>query len=537
MRRGTRYAASIRGAATIPIGRPIANTEVYLLDAHREPVPPGVPGEIHIGGPGLATGYLDRPELTAERFVAHPFDPTPGARLYRTGDRARYRDDGTIEFAGRVDRQVKIRGHRIEPGEVEAALARLPNVREAVVVMHGETSETRRLTAYVVPAKDAQPLPADLWRDLRRSLPEYMIPAGIVMLAALPLTPNGKIDRRALPDPVDLVEQRKGFHVPPRDPLEFAIASIWRDLLGLANVGVRDNFFDLGGHSLLAVRMMALVEKACGSGVPLASLFSEPTIERLAEALRSAVRSSGSMAVPLTRGGTRPPLFFLHGDFSGGGFYSHGLARSLGADQPFYAVHPHGLDDSPVPDSIEAMARERLVALREARPHGPYFLAGHCNGALVAVEMARQLLAENEEVPLVVIMDAAVPWRTKPVGLSLSMGNAPPPRKSEPVAPPTPAAAPGDDTLFARYRRVIAAYDPAPYPGRLAVLRSETMKDLRPSLGWSAIGKEVELHTIPGDHFTSITSNIATTAARLRACLDAALRSERRGWRFARRLR
>jgi aryl carrier-like protein len=162
-----------------------------------------------------------------------------------------------------------------------------------------------------------------------------MIPAGIVTLAALPLTPNGKVDRRALPDPVDLVEQRKGFHVPPRDPLEFAIASIWRDLLGLANVGVRDNFFDLGGHSLLAVRMMALVEKACGSSVPLASLFSEPTIERLADALRSTARSSASMAVPLTQGGTRPPLFFLHGDFSGGGFYSHGLARSLGADQPF----------------------------------------------------------------------------------------------------------------------------------------------------------------------------------------------------------
>src|SRR4029453_15858671 len=177
-------------------------------------------------------------------------------------------------------------------------------VREAVVVMHGEPSEARRLTAYVVPVKDAQPLPADRWRDLRRSLPEYMIPAGIVMLAALPLTPNGKTARRALPDPVDLVEQRKGFHVPPRDPLEFAIASIWRDLLGLANVGVRDNFFDLGGHSLLAVRMMALVEKACGSSVPLASLFSEPTIERLAEALRSAARPSGSMAVPLTRGGT-----------------------------------------------------------------------------------------------------------------------------------------------------------------------------------------------------------------------------------------
>jgi amino acid adenylation domain-containing protein len=507
-------------AATIPIGRPIANTEVYLLDARGEPAAPGMPGEIHIGGPGLAHGYLGRPDLTAERFVAHPFDPTPGARLYRTGDRARYRDDGSIEFAGRIDRQVKIRGHRIEPGEVEAALARLPSVREAVVMMHGDTSDSRRLTAYVVPAQDAEPVPADLWRDLRRSLPEYMIPAGIVLLAALPLTPNGKIDRKALPDPVDLVEQRKGFQVPPNDPLQFAIASIWRDLLGVANVGVRDDFFGIGGHSLLAVRMLAAVEKACGANVPLAAVFAEPTIERLAEALRSAVRPSGSTAMPLTKGGTRPPLFFLHGDFSGGGFYSHGLARSLGPDQPFYAIHPHGLDDSPVPDSIEAMARERLAALREARPHGPYFLAGHCNGALVAVEMARQLLAENEEVPIVVVMDAAVPWRTKPVGISLTLGDAPPP-KTEPTPPAAPAPAP-DDTLFTRYRRAIAAYDPAPYPGRLAVLRSETMKDLRPSLGWSGISRQVELHAIAGDHFTSITSNIATTAARLRACLDSA---------------
>src|SRR4029453_884405 len=159
--------AGARRAPARPSGPPIANREVYLLDAHGEPVAPGVPGEIHIGGPGLALGYLGRADLTAERFIAHPFDPTRGARLYRTGDRARYGDDGTIEFAGRVDRQVKIRGHRIEPGEVEAALARLPSVREAVVVMHGETSETRRLTAYVVPAKDAQPLPADLWGGVR----------------------------------------------------------------------------------------------------------------------------------------------------------------------------------------------------------------------------------------------------------------------------------------------------------------------------------------------------------------------------------
>ena len=309
-----------RDAAAVPIGRPIANTTVYLLDAHGKPVAPGVPGEIHIGGAGLAIGYRGQSELTALHFVADPFDPTPGARVYRTGDRARYRGDGTIEFIGRVDRQVKIRGHRIEPAEVEAAFARLPEVREAAVVMHGDTSDTRRLTAYVVPAKGAEPTPAELWRDLRRLLPDYMVPAGIVLLPALPLTPNGKVDRRALPDPADLVLERKGFHVPPGDPLEYAIAAIWRELLGLASVGVRDNFFEIGGHSLLAARMMAAVERECGASVPLLLLFSEPTIEHLAAALRSAARPSGSTATAINATGTRPPLFFLHGDFSGGGF-------------------------------------------------------------------------------------------------------------------------------------------------------------------------------------------------------------------------
>ena len=515
------------GAATVPIGTPIANTDVYLLDVHGEPVPPGVPGEIHIGGPGLARGYLGRADLTAERFVPHPFDRTPGARLYRTGDRARYRDDGAIEFIGRRDQQVKIRGHRIEPAEVEAALMRLPLVREAVVVVHGATAETRRLAAYVVPAGETPPEAADLWRDLRRSLPDYMVPAAVVYLAALPLTANGKLDRAALPDPDAIAARRTGWHIPPRDPLEYILVNIWEDLLGIRGVGLRDNFFDLGGHSLLAARMMDAVERACGRTVPLMTLFTESTIEHLADAIRRGGTPSPTPVVAVQEGGTRPPLFFLHGDFTGGGFYCHGLARELGADQPFYAVHPHGLDGSAVPDSIEAMAAELLREVRRVCPEGPFVLGGHCNGALIAVEMARQLAQAGERVPFVVVVEAKAPRRVTRVFEGVSMGT--PSARSrrsalQPVDEPTTAT--GD--VFVRYRNAILKYAPAPYPGRIAVLHSKAIQDPRPGLGWSLLAAHVETHPIQGDHQSAITRYVAETGARIRACLEAAGATEQR---------
>jgi len=355
-------------AATVPIGRPVANTTVYLLDARGAPVAPGIAGEIHIGGPGVAAGYLAQSAFTAERFVADTFATTPGTRLYRTGDYARMNGDGDLEFVGRTDRQVKIRGHRIEPAEVEAAIARLPGVQDAVVAMHGDASDTRRLNAYVVPANGAQLAPDDLWNRLRRTLPDYMVPAGIVLLRALPMTPSGKVDRAALPDPVDLVEQRKGARVAPRDPLEYAIASIWQDLLGTERISIHDDFFDIGGHSLLAARMMDRVERACGVGTSLVTLLHEPTIAHLADVLRAENPVSPATATIVNALGNRPPMFFLHGDLNGGGYYSRGLARALGADQPFYGLHPHGLDGEAIPDTINAMADERLQALRAVRP-------------------------------------------------------------------------------------------------------------------------------------------------------------------------
>jgi amino acid adenylation domain-containing protein len=528
------------GARTIPIGRPIANVQAYILDRHGEPMPIDIPGELYIGGPGVAAGYLNRPELTAERFVAHRFSDDPGARLYRTGDIARCRGDGTIEFIGRADRQVKVRGHRIEPGEIEAALGRLPRVKEAVVVLHGETSDERRLNAYVVTAEGMAPDADALWRELRRTLPEYMIPAGFVFLHALPHTPSGKIDRTKLPDPKDLAERRVGWYLPPTDPSQRMVAAVWEELLGVKQIGAYDNFFERGGHSLLAARMVDRIEVLFGVKVPLAVLFTHATLEQFTRAMRDEAMRVQKAVLPIQERGSLPPIFFLHGDFTGGGFFSKALAEAVGPDRPFYAVHPHGLIDDRIPDTIEAMAAERLAAIREARPRGPYVLGGHCAGALVALEIARTLVKEGERVPLVFIVDANAPWQVTRVFEGISIGNLAPRstrrrRLAEPAAPPEPAtpsppaampAAEGPDQLpagdaFAKYRQAMRRYVCAPYPGALAVLRPESNRDMRPTLGWSAVSPQCSMHVMPGDHHTAITRHVKETAAILRQCLDA----------------
>jgi amino acid adenylation domain-containing protein len=262
-----------------PIGRPIANTRVYVLDARMRPVPVGVPGELYIGGEGLARGYLNRPELTAERFVPDPFGASPEARLYRTGDRVRYRPDGNLEFLGRMDQQVKIRGFRVEPGEIEAALVRHAGVREAAVVAR-EGASGQRLVAYVVP-EGAPPGPDELRAFLQERLPAYMVPQAFVRLDSLPLTANGKVDRRGLPAPDDSGSPASE----PRSPVEGALAAIWAEALGVERVGIHDNFFELGGHSLLAARLISRVGAELGVELPLQALFDAPTVAELALAL------------------------------------------------------------------------------------------------------------------------------------------------------------------------------------------------------------------------------------------------------------
>jgi acyl-coenzyme A synthetase/AMP-(fatty) acid ligase/acyl carrier protein len=259
----------------VPIGRPVANTRVYVLDGAGEPVPMGVSGELYIGGAGVVRGYLERPEQTAERFVADPFGGEPGARLYRTGDLARWRADGAIEYLGRLDFQVKIRGFRIELGEIEARLAEHPGVRDVVVMARAGTDE-QRLVAYVVGSVDAEGLRA----HLRRSLPEYMVPSAFVVLDALPLTPNGKLDRKSLPAPGNPADTER--YVAPRTPVEELLAEIWAEVLRLERVGVHDNFFDLGGHSLLIMRLLAKVQATFDLELSIRTVFSMPTLEAMA---------------------------------------------------------------------------------------------------------------------------------------------------------------------------------------------------------------------------------------------------------------
>ena len=275
------HAALPEGRSELPIGYPVDNTQAYVLDARLEPVPLGAPGELYIGGLGVARGYLDRPELTAERFVPDAFSREPGARLYRTGDRVRRRTDGSLEFLGRLDRQLKLRGFRIELGEVEAALCRHPAVREALALARPARSGEQELVAYVVAAGRAPTVP-ELRRHLQGSLPAYMVPARLVVVEGFPLTPNGKVDVAALPAPEEGESGRERSGPPPSTPTEQALAAIWREVLGLSAVGRHDNFFDLGGHSLLALRVVSRLRKALQAEVPLARVFERPTLAELA---------------------------------------------------------------------------------------------------------------------------------------------------------------------------------------------------------------------------------------------------------------
>ncbi len=401
------------GPGPVPIGRPIANTQLYLLDAHRGPVPVGIPGELYIGGDGLARGYLNRPELTAERFVPHPFGTEPGARLYRTGDLGRYRPDGALEFLGRNDDQVKIRGFRVELGEIEAVLREHPQVREAVLVAREDTLGDPRLIAYVVPAQAPPPSTGELQEFVKRKLPGYMVPTTFVGLEGLPLNPNGKVDRRALSLADQTPSQPDKAFVAPRDGLELQLSKIWERVLGVRPVGIRDSFFDLGGHSLLAVRLFAEIEKLSGKHLPLATLFQAPTVERLAHALRQEGWStSWSSLVTIQPGGSRPPLFCIHAH-GGHALCYQNLVRHLDPDQPVYGLEARGLDGREPPRTrIEDMAAHYLQEIRALQAEGPYFLGGYCLGGTVAFEIAHQLHAQGQAVALLALFETTRRGRT-----------------------------------------------------------------------------------------------------------------------------
>ena len=417
-----RIAEVAEDAATVPIGRAIANTRVYVLDGRMLPVPTGVAGELYIGGDGLSRGYLNRPGLTAERFVPDPFS-AGGGRLYRTGDRVRRGADGSLEYLGRLDTQVKVRGFRVEPGEIEAVLRQCPGVADALVMLRQGVSGEPLLAAYLV---GENVVPAALREWVGARLPEYMVPGAFVPLAAFPLTPNGKTDRAALPAPgaESMVAGRE--RVAPRNLLEHQLTEIWAEVLGVPEVGITDNYFELGGHSILAVRLMAMVQDRLGRELPLSSLFQGPTVEHQAHLLRE--RPDPALWSPLVRitagQDGRLPLFAVH-PTGGDVLCYHHLARLLGPEQPFYALQARGLDGRSEPlRSIEEMAAEYLRAVRGVQPHGPYQLAGWSFGGVVAYEMAQQLRRDGEEVALVGILDSLAPVAAADFGEREELGRS-----------------------------------------------------------------------------------------------------------------
>jgi amino acid adenylation domain-containing protein len=380
------------------IGRPIANTQVYVLDANMNLLPLGVAGDLYIGGAGLARGYLHRPELTLQTFVSNPFSRHSEARLYRTGDRVRRLSDGNIEFLGRTDGQVKIRGHRIELGEVEAALAAHPYVKEAAAIVREETGGTRQLVAYAVAHHNREIHAGELRSFLREKLPEYMLPARLVIVDRFPLTATGKLDRRALPAPNKESHEASSVFIAGRDEWERRLTEIWEDVLGLKPIGIRDDFFAIGGHSLSAMRVFALIEKSFGRRFSLATLIKAPTIELLAEVLRAKTPSNGAVSlVPIQSGGTAPPLFCVHGHYGDVLFYRF-LSQHLGSEQPFFALQARGIAGFPPHHSVQDMAADYLKEVQNLQPKGPYYLGGYCFGARVVLEMAHMLRAQGEQV-------------------------------------------------------------------------------------------------------------------------------------------
>ncbi|MFH9347863.1 non-ribosomal peptide synthase/polyketide synthase [Kitasatospora sp. NPDC017646] len=390
-------------AATVPIGGPMANMRAYVLDDRLRPVPTGAVGELYLAGTGVARGYHGRPGLTAERFTADPYGPA-GSRMYRTGDLAWWRADGTLEFAGRADHQVKLRGLRIEPGEIEAVLAGCPGVAQAAVVAREDRPGDKRLVAYLVPAPEGAPESAELSGRLRRELPDYMVPAAFVAVDSLPLTVNGKLDRAALPAP-DYGATGTGRG--PRTPQEQLLCGLFAEVLGREQVSIDDGFFDLGGHSLLAARLASRVRETLGLELGLRMLFEAPTVAGLTERLvMDDPDDALDVVLPLRSTGTGTPLFCIH---PGGGIswsYS-GLLNHVGPQHPVYALQARGLGrPEPLPTSVEEMAADYADQIRKIQPEGPYLLLGWSAGGLIAHALACELQARGERTALLAILDA-----------------------------------------------------------------------------------------------------------------------------------
>lgn len=560
-----------RERGSIPVGYAYAHNQVYLLDEHLQPVAAGEVGELHVAGAGVARGYFKNPELNAEKFIANPF-PSPDAiaseppfRLYKTGDLARYLPDGTLEIVGRIDFQVKLRGMRVELGEIESLLQQHPNVKQTVVTAIENVPGDKRLVAYIVPQIPSTEIRQNiLSKELRdflsKNLPDYMVPSAFVLLDKLPLTPNGKLDRRALPLPIwERSESSEGF-ASPRDVLERELAQMWEHILAVKPIGIRDNFFELGGHSLNAARLFSQIKEKYHQELPLAALLQAPTIEQLADILRQKEFTMPWRSLVLIQpGGNKKPLFCIHA--IGGNVLSYrAVAFYLGKDRPVYGLQALGLDGKHAPhERIEDMAADYVKEIRTVQPHGPYLLAGHSLGGVVAFEMAQQLVKAGEKVALLACFDTFSPtfdrvvppltyqlyihgfnlkrlptqdklnyvserlqWKMESLFQRISR------KLSMQAAQQEPYQLPASFQLVEETNRLASLkYVPEVYPGKLTLLRAierPTKQYYEPYLGWEKLAAGgVEIHDIAGHHTTLILEpRVRVLAAKLKDCLERA---------------
>jgi amino acid adenylation domain-containing protein len=559
--------ADLDGAPGSVIGRAIPGWHVHLLDAQRQPVPDGEVGEIYVGGRGVARGYLNRPELDAERFLPDPFSPCPSARLYRSGDLARRLPDGDLVYVGRIDHQVKIRGNRIELPAVEAVLSRHPAVREAAVLAQEGPAGEKRLVAYLATRDAPAPGVAELRNFLQDQLPGPTVPAAFLFLDRLPLTGNGKVDRDRLPRPCPERPALAGEVIPAVTDLQRRVQGIWEDLLRVGPVGIRDNFFELGGDSLLAMRLSLAVSEALGKGLTPAVLGAHPTIEQLAALLGGPGEvPAGRPLVALQPRGDRPPLFLVHG--LGGEVASLApLAQHLGPEQPCYGLQDPSVYDPGGPlRPIEDMAAQYAAEVLRAQPSGPYYLGGYSLGAVIAQEMAQQLLRQGHRVALLAALDEGPAsgrnrFVSTPTDLLRFLANLPrwgadelsqkgpaalasdglrrlrvwgrklarrdgPPADLEEVLDMSGCSAASRAAMEGRYR-AYRAYTPQPYPGRVALFRARVRPLFgphQPDLSWRELARGgVEVHVAPGNHLTMLREpGVRALAANLSAALSRA---------------
>ena len=551
------------GQEPILIGRPVANTTCYILDGQGQPVPVGVTGELYIGGDGLARGYLNRSELTAEKFVADPFR-AGGERMYRTGDLARHRADGNIECLGRIDHQVKIRGYRIELGEIEAALMAQPEIKQAVVIAREDRPGEKRLVAYLVAAAGTVLTTLELRTRLKRQLPDYMVPTAYVFLDQIPISDNGKIDRKALPLPAEIHTLQADTYIAPQSHLEKTLVGLWAEVLGVQQVGLDDDFFHLGGHSLIGVRLLTKLKKIYQVNLELAVLFEARTVRQFADVIRKLEQPTNSeyTLVPIQPNGSRVPFFCVHG--VGGGVLNYeAIAKALGPDQPFYAFRSLLLAQGNIRETtIQELASAYIKEMRFLLPQGPYLIGGGSFGGIVAFEMAQQLYAQGAEPALLVLFDASapgslqhvgtteklrgfwqrlrdqgVPYLVRKVALKGDHWRQQLVRRSRDVASYYHRLAGSDLPVRLRYyqvqeahSRTMARYKIQRYPGKITLMRAVergylgmellgTRED--PMLGWGALaGGGLDIHDVPGEHGNVLNEpHVRTVAEELETIL------------------